>query len=566
MANSITGTTKVAAATVSYSGAASGSVTCDVNGNYTISGLANGSYTVTPSKNGYVFTPPLSAQTINSADIPNVNFTYSYSSGLDANAWFVPEECTLGTWVANAAPPYIGNVASQLSMANSILTINVTFGSFSFLGGPGEGGPGSAIPLKGASIMWNKMQLTYGTVEVRAKLTGVQTHPAIWLLSSSARGTAIIQQPNAQNFQNNLVFCNEIDIAEGLPLVYSNTTTLRQNLFSPATNLIDTTTVTDYSVNFHTYKVVWTPSSITWFVDGVQTNTTASGIPTGPMMLFIEIDADSSGSGAPSSGNFPQAMQVDYARAWDQNGVLIFSDDFNGSPASQNLSGTNLLFISGAQNSNASASTIAKAFPLSVSTGSILLVMTQFNAVSGTATVTDSLGNAWNQIGTAQIIFGSTNQLWYAIAKAPGGSCTVTATMPVSNPFNVLGIAEYAQPLPGSPVDITSAWTSSGSGTTATTATISTSYSNDTLIVFGVNGDGLASTAGTGFTMRVSGLSNQVVIEDKAVTAIGSYSGTWTQTSANWRTAIIAVKSLGITSSGSSTSQTTLRHHRSGDM
>jgi hypothetical protein len=71
----ISGSAGVAGATVSYSGASSGSVVADGSGNYTIPGLLNGSYTITPSLTGYSFSPTNSSQTISGADITGVNFT-----------------------------------------------------------------------------------------------------------------------------------------------------------------------------------------------------------------------------------------------------------------------------------------------------------------------------------------------------------------------------------------------------------------------------------------------------------------------------------------------------------
>jgi len=72
---SITGSAGVAGATVSWSGASSGSVTADGSGNYNTGNLIPGSYTITPSKTGYSFSPSNSSQTITNANITGVNFT-----------------------------------------------------------------------------------------------------------------------------------------------------------------------------------------------------------------------------------------------------------------------------------------------------------------------------------------------------------------------------------------------------------------------------------------------------------------------------------------------------------
>jgi hypothetical protein len=67
-------------ATVSLSGASSGSTTADVNGNYTFSQLANGAYTITPSKAGLTFTPASQSVTLNGANAANINFTAATQS------------------------------------------------------------------------------------------------------------------------------------------------------------------------------------------------------------------------------------------------------------------------------------------------------------------------------------------------------------------------------------------------------------------------------------------------------------------------------------------------------
>ncbi len=71
----ISGNAGVAGATVSWTGASSGSVTADGSGNYnTGEVLLDGNYTITPSLATYTFSPVNSAQTIAGADISGVNF------------------------------------------------------------------------------------------------------------------------------------------------------------------------------------------------------------------------------------------------------------------------------------------------------------------------------------------------------------------------------------------------------------------------------------------------------------------------------------------------------------
>src|SRR5678816_2419111 len=42
---------------ISAAGPTNKTTTTDINGNYSLSGLANGTYTITPSKDGYTFNP-----------------------------------------------------------------------------------------------------------------------------------------------------------------------------------------------------------------------------------------------------------------------------------------------------------------------------------------------------------------------------------------------------------------------------------------------------------------------------------------------------------------------------
>jgi Na+-translocating ferredoxin:NAD+ oxidoreductase RnfD subunit len=75
MSFSISGNVGVPGALVSYSGIASGNVTADGSGNFSIPGLAAGAYTLTPTLIGYVFTPASQPVTITSGNITGIDFT-----------------------------------------------------------------------------------------------------------------------------------------------------------------------------------------------------------------------------------------------------------------------------------------------------------------------------------------------------------------------------------------------------------------------------------------------------------------------------------------------------------
>ena len=98
-------------------------VTTDSNGNYSFTGLANGSYTVTPGKSGYTFSPVNSTQTVNGANVTDVNFTASTTTASDL----------AGTW--NSTFPY-GVFSGQTACSSTItsyftLSLTQTGGSLS---------------------------------------------------------------------------------------------------------------------------------------------------------------------------------------------------------------------------------------------------------------------------------------------------------------------------------------------------------------------------------------------------------------------------------------------------
>lgn len=65
------------AATVTLSGAASGTTTTDNLGNYSFAGPASGNYTVTPSKSQFCLSPSSQSRTISTSDVTGVTFTAS---------------------------------------------------------------------------------------------------------------------------------------------------------------------------------------------------------------------------------------------------------------------------------------------------------------------------------------------------------------------------------------------------------------------------------------------------------------------------------------------------------
>ncbi|TQI69159.1 glycosyl hydrolase family 16 [Gramella sp. Hel_I_59] len=105
----------------------------------------------------------------------------------------------------------------------------------------------------------DNVEFTYGVIEVKAKLaTGKGLWPAIWMLGADI---SEVGWPAS----------GEIDIVEYIGrepgIVFTS-------LHTPAShgNTINTkkTKITDIEEGYHTYKAVWTPDYIKFFVDGNQ--------------------------------------------------------------------------------------------------------------------------------------------------------------------------------------------------------------------------------------------------------------------------------------------------------
>ena len=158
--------------------------------------------------------------------------------------------------------------------------------------------------LSGAMTTYGKFRMTYGYVEMRAKLPrGKGLWPAFWLL----------HEADDKNKP-------EIDIMENLG---SNTSVVYQTYhFFNNGNLQSTPTYqasgADYASDFHTYGMKWEPGRITWYVDGVATNTYASGnVPSESMYILVNLALGGSWAGSPDGSTpFPANFQIDYIRAY----------------------------------------------------------------------------------------------------------------------------------------------------------------------------------------------------------------------------------------------------------
>lgn len=98
-------------ATVTLSGASSGTTAASSSGAYSFTGLANGTYTVTPSHSGYTFSPASQNATVNGADVTGISFTATQANTHSISGTISP--------TAGGATVTLSGAASATTTANS---------------------------------------------------------------------------------------------------------------------------------------------------------------------------------------------------------------------------------------------------------------------------------------------------------------------------------------------------------------------------------------------------------------------------------------------------------------
>ncbi len=159
----------------------------------------------------------------------------------------------------------------------------------------------------------DKVEFTYGTIEVRAKLaTGKGLWPAIWLLGSDIDEVG-------------WPACGEIDMME---YVGKEPNKVFTSLHTPASygNTINTRklTVPGIEEGFHIYKTTWTKEAIVFYVDDTEVYRFAPKVKNDktwpfnkPFYLIVNL-AIGGNFGGPEVDDriFPKELAVDYIKVY----------------------------------------------------------------------------------------------------------------------------------------------------------------------------------------------------------------------------------------------------------
>ena len=154
----------------------------------------------------------------------------------------------------------------------------------------------------------------HGRFEARARVPrGRGLWSALWLL------------PSFERWPEGVAVLPEIDVMEHLghaPETYH--TTLHTNQSGPLTSHgSEHDTGVDLTAGFHLYSVVWTPETVSWYLDRepVFSHPTPADF-TRPVHFLINLAVGGSWPGAPDETTaFPAEYRVDAVRAWRDAGT-----------------------------------------------------------------------------------------------------------------------------------------------------------------------------------------------------------------------------------------------------
>jgi len=203
--------------------------------------------------------------------------------------------------------------------------------------------------------------------------------------------------------------------------------------------------------------------------------------------------------------------------------------------------------------------TVTVAFTGAQTAGDLNVVVVGWNdSTASVSSVTDTKGNSYVvAVGPTVQTGVATQAIYYAenIAGAAAGGNTVTVTFTVAAVYPDIRIAEYSGVDTVNPLDVGVG--AQGNSATSNSGTVSTTNANDLLV--GANlVQSLTTGPGIGYTSRVITSPDGDILEDRVVTAVGSYSATATISSGAWIMQMVAFRATGGTGGTTPTAPTNL--------
>ncbi len=201
--------------------------------------------------------------------------------------------------------------------------------------------------LSGIITSYDSFKMTHGYVETRAKLPGGRgLWPAFWLLTTHY--VEDVPEIDVMEFLGQDVdrlynTYHYFDIEDGYRKISTPSFQVRAD---------------DWTQDFHTFGMAWSPNEIVWYVDGKETHRITDSdyvIANQAMYLIANLAVGGNWPGSPdASTRFPATFEIDYIRAYERkltptlnlskDYALQFSDEFNGTTLNPNKWNTHLLW------------------------------------------------------------------------------------------------------------------------------------------------------------------------------------------------------------------------------
>src|SRR5882762_1551413 len=198
-------------------------------------------------------------------------------------------------------------------------------------------------------------------------------------------------------------------------------------------------------------------------------------------------------------------------------------------------------------NPQTSQTTVTVPFALAQTSGNLNIVVVGWNDSTATVvSVNDTSGNIYFPALTPTVQSGTASLVIYyakSIAAAAAGANSVTVTFAPAANFPDIRIAEYSGLDPVNPLDV--AVGAPGNSATSSSGAVTTTNANDLLV--GANLVQTITTGpGSGYTNRVITTPDGDILEDRVVTAIGSYTATAPVSPAGqWIMQMVAFRAAG---------------------
>jgi beta-glucanase (GH16 family) len=177
----------------------------------------------------------------------------------------------------------------------------------------------SSFLYTSGAVQTRSFHFLYGTIAIRAKMPhGQGMWPALWLLGANCQSLYPSTPDNGGACQWPIPGSDEVDILEMkgqdpstdyMSINYGSQPNQAQNVQCAYSG-------PDFSQEFHTFSLIWTPGQIIWYVDGTQRCSQTTGVPSHPLFLIMNSAIGGNFVGSVDSSIFPQTHVIDYVRIY----------------------------------------------------------------------------------------------------------------------------------------------------------------------------------------------------------------------------------------------------------